>query len=122
MNGDIALALQLGMDGVHLPAAAASVLTGRPLSRSLLFAVSCHSLSDIQNAARVDADFAVLGPVKHTSSHEDRRALGWDEFAAAVAEAPLPVFALGGLSSADLADAWRHRAQGIAGISAFWTR
>ena len=37
-----------------------------------------------------------------------------------IEEIPLPVYALGGVTGADIEKAWLHGAQGVAAISAFW--
>jgi 8-oxo-dGTP diphosphatase len=46
--------------------------------------------------------------------------LGWGDFADMLENTSIPVYALGGMQSDDLAKAWEHGAQGIAGISCFW--
>jgi thiamine monophosphate synthase len=65
-------------------------------------------------------DFVVAGPVRATASHPDRRPLGWDEFSSVIANTPVPSYALGGLQAADLLNAMRHGAHGIASRSAVW--
>ena len=47
--------------------------------------------------------------------HAKLKALvGWDDFAALVKESPLPAYAIGGLTRADLAEAKRRGAHGVA--------
>lgn len=82
-------------------------------------AASCHDLPELHAATAVGADFAVLGPVQPTRSHPGADTLGWSGFARLREASPLPVYALGGLAPADIAQARRHGAQGVAGISAF---
>lgn len=119
INGDTALAEELGV-GVHLPAAALMKLSLRPLTSDRRVAASCHDARELAHAAFIGVDFAVLGPVLPTSSHPRSAALGWQRFAELVREAPLPVYALGGVGPRELAEARRAGAQGVAGISAFW--
>ena len=69
------------------------------------------------DAHALGIDFATLSPVLSTASHRQAPALGWDAFAALAANAGLPVYALGGMGNAQLADAIAHGAIGIAGIS-----
>jgi len=52
--------------------------------------------------------------VQRTPTHPDAAPLGWSGFAAAVAGARLPVFALGGLGPADLTRAIDRGAHGVA--------
>lgn len=119
INGDVALAMELGM-GVHLPAAKLLRLSARPLPADYWVAASCHDARELAHAVSIGVDFAVLGPVLPTPSHPHAQALGWDRFAELVAQAPLPVYALGGVGPRDFVDARRAGAQGVAGISAFW--
>jgi 8-oxo-dGTP diphosphatase len=119
VNEDIELALELGC-GVHLPAKQLMRLASRPLPPDRWLAASCHDARELAHAASIGVDFAVLGPVLPTPSHPHAPALGWNRFAELVAQAPLPVYALGGVGSRDLAHAKRAGAQGVAGISGFW--
>ena len=113
-------ARRLGADGVHLNSRRLLALRARPLGREYLVAASCHDPAQLEQAAAIDADFAVYSPVAATASHPQARPLGWPGFARAVADAPLPVYALGGVGPDDLDRAQRARAQGVAGIGAFW--
>jgi len=120
INADPELALALGADGVHLTARQLASLDQRPLPPPQLVAASCHDAAELARAARLGVDFAVLGPVAPTASHPGLEPLGWERFAAWTADAPLPVYALGGMTPADRDAARTHGAQGVAGIRAFW--
>ncbi|MBK9021571.1 MAG: thiamine phosphate synthase [Sulfuritalea sp.] len=85
-----------------------------------LVAASCHTPAELERAAQLGCDFAVFGPVRATASHSGAIGLGWQNFAAALAVPPLPTFALGGMSRADLDAAQRAGAHGIAAIRAAW--
>src|SRR5262249_14221660 len=74
----------------------------------------CHTRAEIERAAELDLDFVVLGPVLPTPTHRGMPTLGWDGFAALAREAPLPIFALGGLAHEDLDTAIAHGAHGVA--------
>jgi len=114
LNGDADDAIDWGCDGVHLTAAALGSLTARPVSEAMLCAASCHTRAEIERAAALSLDFVVLGPVQPTPTHPDARSLGWDGFATLAAQAPLPIFALGGLARGDLDIAIAHGAHGVA--------
>jgi len=120
LNGHLPLVRELGLDGVHLPAAELLRLKSRPLGRDRWVGASCHDEREIDQAAAIDADFAVLGSVRPTPSHADAAVLGWERFGMLVERAPFPVYALGGLRAGDLEQAHGAGAQGIAGISGFW--
>jgi len=119
INGDVELAAELDT-GVHLPAEHLLRLASRPLPLDRWVAASCHDTRELAHAVAIGVDFAVLGPVMRTASHPQAATLGWDRFVELVAQAPLPVYALGGVGPRDVADAKRAGAQGVAGISAFW--
>lgn len=119
-NGEPERMRALDADGLHLNGRQLHAYRTRPVPDDLLLAASCHSSSDLQQAQQIGADFALLSPVLPTRSHPDADPLGWDGFARLVADANLPVFALGGMRPEVLRTAWQHGAQGIAGIRGLW--
>lgn len=118
VNGDAQLARAIGADGIHLPAAQLMSLNARPAFP--LVGASCHSRDELERAARLGIDFAVLGPVAATASHPGESGMGWDAFAEMVAGLLLPVYAIGGMAVGDIAVAQAAGAQGIAAIRAAW--
>jgi 8-oxo-dGTP diphosphatase len=116
INADIALAEATGADGVHLPTHPLMSLHARP--GLPLVAASCHTRDELEQAAHLGIDFAVLGPVKPTASHPGAAGIGWEAFAEIVAGLPLPVYAIGGLARTDLSAAQSAGGQGIAAIRA----
>jgi 8-oxo-dGTP diphosphatase len=107
-----------GADGIHLTATELMRLKKKP--EGMLAAASCHTREELERAMRLELDFAVLGPVKRTASHETDRVLGWERFSALLRGASIPVYAIGGLSPGDLEEAWRAGAHGVAMISGAW--
>ena len=110
----------IGAAGVHLSQAAFSrgrLRSARPVSPNRWFAVSCHNLEEVCLAEAAGADFCVLGPVRAVSGHAEP--LGFDAFEGVVACARIPVYALGGMSVRDIAEARMRGAQGIAGVRCF---
>jgi 8-oxo-dGTP diphosphatase len=118
INHDVELARELGV-GVHLKAAQLHALRERPLPYDAWVGVSCHGAEELERAAELSVDFATLSPVCATASHPDAKLLGWERFAQLVADARLPVYALGGVGPDDLERARVAGAQGVAGIRAF---
>jgi 8-oxo-dGTP diphosphatase len=119
INGNIELAREFAI-GVHLSAAELMRLRERPLDTQFWVAGSCHNEQELQRAAAIGVDFAVLGPVKQTASHPNVEPLGWTRFGELCAQATFPVYALGGLNADDFVAARAAGAQGVAGISGFW--
>ncbi|MGH8495317.1 MAG: Nudix family hydrolase [Gammaproteobacteria bacterium] len=114
------LAGEIGAAGIQVPARYLGALRGMRGSRPGLIGVSCHDAEELAQAGRAGADFAVLGPVNPTASHPDAAPIGWPRFAALVEPVRMPVYAIGGMRSADLPQAWGAGAQGIAAISSLW--
>jgi len=112
INGDLELARKVGADGVHLAAAQLMALKQRPEIEWC--AASAHNAAELTHAAELGLDFAVLSPVKPTLSHPGAATLGWEGFAELAAGMPMPVYALGGMSCMDMADAWQAGAHGVA--------
>ncbi|GAB2493839.1 Nudix family hydrolase [Pseudoxanthomonas sangjuensis] len=119
LNGDAQLARELGI-GVHLRATQLREAIVRPLPKELPVAASCHDAGELKAAQRIGCDFAVLGPVRETATHPGADALGWESFAALREAVSLPIYAIGGLSPADITAARGQGAQGIAAIRSLW--
>lgn len=118
VHADCAAGLYEGTGGVHLSARA---LEGGTLPKAAgPVGVSCHSEAEIHAAARLGVDYALLSPVKPTASHPRAEPLGWRRFRDAIDAAPLPVYALGGMTFEDQDTAIQHGAQGVAVLSAAW--
>jgi 8-oxo-dGTP diphosphatase len=118
LNGEAADARAWGLAGVHWTGAALAAASARP--EGMLCAASCHNARDVAKAGALGLDFVVLGPVRATPTHPDADPLGWEGFAAAAANAAVPVFALGGLDARDLDAAIDRGAHGIALRRAAW--
>jgi 8-oxo-dGTP diphosphatase len=105
-------------DGLHLTSADLLACQRRPEHKQWV-AASCHNLEELRHAEKIGVDFVVLAPVLPTPTHPDAKVLGWECFAEWVAQTSLPVYALGGLSQADLLTAQKAGGQGIAAVRAF---
>lgn len=118
LNGDVTMAQEVGADGVQLTGAQLAELRHRPALAWC--AASCHSAEELRRAEMLGCDFALLSPVLPTKSHPGEPHLGWEKFAASAAGASIPVYALGGLTQADMETAWRHGAHGVALLRQAW--
>jgi 8-oxo-dGTP diphosphatase len=101
-----------GADGIHLTAVNLMDLEEKPRG---MVAASCHTRAELEKAMALELDFAVLGPVK------DKAHIGWEAFAGLARGATIPVYAIGGLTRADLEDAWTAGAHGVAMIRGSWS-
>jgi 8-oxo-dGTP diphosphatase len=118
VNGSAELAKQAGTDGVHLDSGALMKCHVRPDCEWV--GASCHNSEELKHAADI-ADFAMLSPVQPTASHPGEPSLGWMLFSQLAAQSPIPVYALGGVTLADLDTARAHGAHGIAMLRGAWT-
>lgn len=117
---DVALALDVGADGVHLAASdpwpdldATAGADGAALS--FLVGRSCHSRADVERSAREEAAYATLSPIFPTASKPGYGpALGPD----ALGGHPLPVFGLGGIGPGRIGPCIASGAAGVAVMGA----
>lgn len=117
VNGPPELARAAGADGVHLDSGALMQCRARPDCEWV--GASCHDAAELAQAANI-ADFALLSPVLPTASHPGEAGLGWEKFAALAAQSPIPVYALGGVTAAELDCARAHGAHGVAMLRGAW--
>lgn len=112
VNERVDVAVAAGADGVQLGHGALAVADARRLlAPGALVGVSTHAPAEVAAAAAAGADFALFGAVWATPG---KVAAGPVALAAAVAAAPLPVLAIGGVGAPEAAAA---RAAGAAGVA-----
>ncbi len=118
INADVELAQEVGADGVQLTGAQLALLRMRPEVEWC--AASCHNAEELRQAEELGCDFVLLSPVLPTQSHPGALHLGWKGFAEMVAGTAIPVYALGGLDTADLIRAQQAGAHGIGLLRQAW--
>jgi 8-oxo-dGTP diphosphatase len=108
--------------GWHLTAQQLRELSagGRPFPHERWLAASCHSADELALATQMGVDFITLSPVQATQTHPDAQPLGWPQVAELLQGFNQPAYLLGGVTPADVEQAWQVGAQGVAGIRAFW--
>lgn len=118
LNADVELAQEIGADGVQLTATQLAILHKRPAVGWC--GASCHNAEELRRAEALGCDFALLSPVLPTQSHPGEPTLGWEKFAECVIGSAIPVYALGGLTAAELPVAQQHGAHGISLLRQAW--
>ena len=106
------LARAISADGIHLSSRSIAQCLEKPEFEWVR--ASCHSIEELKQAAALELDYALLGPVLPTPTHPDAASLGWHVFEQLVDLSPLPVLALGGMKTEMIGDAQTHGAHGLA--------
>ncbi|MGB0955071.1 MAG: Nudix family hydrolase [Panacagrimonas sp.] len=116
LDRDPPMVRQVGAAGLHLTQRA--LMTKSEVGPDVgLRIASCHDAACIAEARRRGLDAVVVGAVKPTATHPGRAPLGWRGFS----DATVPAYAIGGLGPNDASASFSAGAQGVAGISAYWS-
>ena len=140
VNARVDVALAADADGVHLPSGpnaltpeeVRSIFAAAGRSRPPVISVSCHTVEEVTLARQQSPDCILFAPVFEKVLRKKEIALGEQEGQegtmrfpgtglvvleqACRAAAPVPVFALGGVTAENAADCLRAGAAGIAAI------
>jgi len=103
--------------GVHLRAGSISPVKVKTFA-PVVVTVAVHNEDDVKNAG--GADYAVLAPIfQPLSKPYSRQPLGLKTLQRLAGISPVPILALGGITSANAQACIDHGAAGIAGITFF---
>ena len=117
VNDSPQVALRAEADGVHLGGDDASPAAARALLGDFaLVGVTLNEPAHLARFAGVRVDYAGVGPFRHTASKQKLAAIHTAESLAALitATAPLPCYAIGGVTAADWSTLRSLGAHGIA--------
>lgn len=119
INDRVDIALAVNADGVHLRSNSLSAAVARTLlGKNKLVGVSTHCAEEINTATRDGADFVSFGPVFYTPSKAGYGSpTGITELLDICNSSPLPVYALGGITSTNTPAIMTTGAHGVAVIS-----
>ncbi len=118
VNDRADVALAVGADGIHLPAAGLPVAVARSLlGNDALIGRSTHSIDEARAAADAGADYVFLGPIWQTRSHPDREPLGPAVLSLLQS---IPVIAIGGVEPERVPTVIDSGAHGVAAITSLW--
>jgi thiamine-phosphate pyrophosphorylase len=121
LNGRPELAAEAGASGVHLPSAGLPTSRVRALfPRPFMIVRSCHSEDEVVEAAGGGADSVTLGPLFDTPSKAGLGPpMGVEAFRTICTRSPIPVIALGGITTSNLGEIAQTGAAGLAAIRMF---
>ena len=118
LNAAPALVPTAGVDGIHLTTQRLMQTEQRP--DVAWCGASCHTQQELAQAAALQLDYVVYGPVLPTATHPQAATLGWEQVRLATQDYPLPVYLIGGMNAALLEQVWTSGAHGIAMLRGAW--
>ncbi|HIG22268.1 MAG TPA: thiamine phosphate synthase [Henriciella marina] len=117
IGADLDLALATGADGVHWPYRMRKDLQRQSQSFGLLHTMSIHSPAELRAARAFPVDALIYSTVFPSGSPSAGQPIGLSRFAAAACSSSVPLYALGGITAANVEKAARFG--GFASVSAF---
>lgn len=119
INDDVALALAVSADGVHLGEHDSHIQQARQhLGPNAIIGASCYNdLPQAQLAAQAGASYLAFGAIYHSSTKPAARVASLDILSAARSTFTLPICAIGGITSERTPDVLAHGADLVAVIS-----
>src|SRR5437764_14622950 len=118
VNDRIDVALAVGADGVQLGGRSLPAAVARELVGDLSIGVSVHSIESAVQVEAEGADWITFGHVFPTPSHPDEAPRGVAALARAARAVHIPVIAIGGIGTGQVAAVLQTGAAGIAVMSA----
>lgn len=122
VNDDVALAAQVGAEGVHLGRDDGLLADARKmLGAGAVIGVSCYNdVARARQAAAAGADYIAIGSVFPSATKPHAGAASLELLAAARRAAQLPVVAIGGIGPANIAEVAAAGADAAALVSAIF--
>jgi thiamine-phosphate pyrophosphorylase len=120
VNGHLDVAIACQADGIHLQAGNISVKEVRKSFPQLLIGYSAHSREEILEAESQGADYVFVSPIfPPISKNESLPPLGVAKLKQWSSLVHIPLFALGGITAANLSEIAQAGCHCVAGISLF---
>jgi thiamine-phosphate diphosphorylase len=119
VNDRLDIALAAGAEGVQLSLSSLLPADARRLAPDWWIGCSVHSLDEARTAGDWGADYLLVGPVYHTTTHPTASPLGLEALGAIV-QLGLPVIAIGGVTPQRARELAGAGAYGVAAIRAIW--
>ena len=118
LNSNIELAIDLGLDGVHLNSS--QIYQDLSIPKGWIIGASCHTPEDLKMVEEKKYSFALLSSVNKTQSHPELKPMGWEKFKQIINGFQIPIYALGGMTEHDKKNAYFSGSIGIASQRAIW--
>jgi thiamine-phosphate pyrophosphorylase len=120
VNDDVALAVSLQADGVHVGQDDELAQHVRAKMPGKILGVSAHTIEEVERAIQAGADYIGIGPIYETKSKADAKPAAGLSFLKKIAEeySELPIVGIGGITSENAKEVVEAGADGISLISA----
>ena len=118
VNNRADIARAVNADGVHLGQGDIPVEEARKILGNKLIGVSTHSIAEARLAQKKGADYIGVGPVFKTPTKKGLHPIGLSTLEKIRKTVKIPLFAIGGISLANIEDVKKRGADRIAVISA----
>ena len=123
LNDDVALALELQADGVHVGQEDMEAGRARAkLGPDKIIGVSAHTVEEALRAQAAGADYLGAGAVFHTGTKGDAGALPHETLRAICEAVDIPVVAIGGITAGNMGQLAGSGVQGVAVVSALFAQ
>ena len=120
VNEDVALAIKLDADGIHVGQDDLRIESFRQQVKGKIIGVSVHSMEELEQAIQHGADYVGIGPIFETASKADAKAPAGLAFLKEAREhyPNCPIVAIGGITPDNSRLVRQAGANGVAVISA----
>ena len=121
VNDRVDVAMAVRANGVQLGWRSLAISDARRLlGAGAQIGYSAHTAAEVALAAAHGADFALLGNIYETRSHERREPLGVTALRAITQQSPVPVIAIGGVTPPRAVALAQSGAHGVAVLGGIW--
>ena len=119
VNDDVALALKIGADGIHVGQNDAKIESFIDQSQNKIIGLSIRNFQEYDQSDLTYVDYIGVGPVYQTSSKADAKQPGGVEMIRRMRkyDDTIPIVAIGGITEENVASLKKNGADGIATIS-----
>ena len=114
-------ALELGCDSIHLPLPVLMKMERRQRQRFRVLGASCHSVEEAKMAEKLGCTYLTAGHIFETECKKGLPGRGLDFLNRVCSDVSVPVYAIGGISPANISKIKETGAAGACMMSGFMT-
>lgn len=119
LAGDVAMAIRLKVDGIHVPATYWCQFLLKKKHPKWIVTCSVHSQRELKNIQHNMVDVVFFSPIFRTTSHPEAIGKGYATLYRIATSSKIPLYALGGIKDTNIRYLKHSAMAGIAAIDAF---